>query len=203
MAPSPILIAAASRPHPTETINGDVWHVDWHATGCRIAVIDGLGHGPAAADAASRARDTLARAPDADPVEALRLCHDALRGTRGAAMSTVTIDLTINRLVYAGIGNVETHLTMDGQTVRLPSMRGIVGSVLPTVRSFSEPLLPGWILLIHSDGIKDRFRLDELLVSGPADAQGLADTILAQWSRLTDDATVVVASASRPLAASR
>ena len=145
MAERRILISAASRPYPTEVANGDAWHVDWQPAGCRIAVIDGLGHGPAAAEAASRARDALAGAPEADPIEALRHCHGALRGTRGAAVSVVLLDFMANRLIYAGVGNVEARLVANGRTVRMPSMRGIVGATLPTLRSFEEALPPGWI----------------------------------------------------------
>ena len=32
-------MAAASRPHPNETANGDAWAVDWHDGACRIALI--------------------------------------------------------------------------------------------------------------------------------------------------------------------
>jgi len=191
-----ILIAAASRPYPTEVANGDAWHVDWQPSGCRIAVIDGLGHGPAAAEAASRARDALVDAPEADPIEGLRRCHGALRGSRGAAVSVITLDVIDNRLTYAGVGNVDARLMANGRTVRMPSMRGIVGATLPTLRSFEEALPPGWILFVHTDGIKDRFDPEELLEADRAEPQRLADAILARWGRATDDATIVVAAAN-------
>src|SRR3954447_25696807 len=101
MATHPILVVAATRPYPTEVENGDVWHVDWQSKGCRIAVIDGLGHGPQAAAASANARDALRAPPEAHPVEALRLCHEALRGTRGAAIGIVTIAPALSQLIYA------------------------------------------------------------------------------------------------------
>ena len=49
MAQDSISIVAATRPHPHETLCGDLWTVQWAAdSSCRLAVIDGLGHGPVA-----------------------------------------------------------------------------------------------------------------------------------------------------------
>lgn len=54
MADRPIQIGVAERPHPAETVNGDAYAVHWTGSGrdmtCRITVIDGLGHGPEAAE---------------------------------------------------------------------------------------------------------------------------------------------------------
>jgi hypothetical protein len=74
-------------------------------------------------------------------------------------------------------------------------MRGIVGATLPTLRSFEEALPLGWILFVHTDGIKDRFDPEELPDFDRADPQQLADAILARWGRATDDATIVVVAA--------
>ena len=192
MAHRAILIAAAARPHPTEVVSGDAWHVDWTAAGCRIAVVDGLGHGPDAAAAAARAGAVLAAAPHASPGEALRLCHDALRGTRGAAVGIAAIEPALGLLTFAGVGNVEARLVAGRRTLRLPSSRGIVGAVLPTLRPLQAALEPGWLLILHSDGVSDRFDLQEIPAAS-GDPQRLADAILARWGRATDDATVVVA----------
>jgi serine phosphatase RsbU (regulator of sigma subunit) len=194
---APILIGSASRPYPTETVNGDVWHVDWHATGCRIAMIDGLGHGLVAAEAAALARETLMGKADAGPVETMQSCHEMLRQTRGAAVFIVTIDLAAGLLDYLGVGNVEARLQTGAKTVHLASQRGIVGSVLPALRPGSEVLHPNWVLLLHTDGIRNRFELSTLMDSHSGSLQGLAETILTSWGRDTDDATVLVAKPRR------
>src|SRR5215207_10694276 len=134
MASPGFLIAAAARPHPTEVVSGDIWHVDWLATGCRIAVIDGLGHGPDAAFAAQQAGDTLALSPNLGPADALRVCHQALSGTRGAAIGIALIETSMGTLTYAGVGNVEARVVTPEKVSLLASSRGIVGSILPTIR---------------------------------------------------------------------
>lgn len=197
MAPIPLLIGSAVRPYPTEDVSGDVWHVDWRPAGCRIAVIDGLGHGPAAAAAATTARDALAASPDDPPDEALRRCHAALHGTRGAAIAIAAIDLSTARLTFAGVGNVAGRHHGAGRMQHVVSSRGIVGAMLPTIRPVVVELAADWILILHTDGVSDRFDLGDLGDAIDLDAQPLANFILARWGRATDDACVVVARGVR------
>ena len=196
MAEHPVRVAAVSRPYPGETANGDAWRVDWHDGTCRIAVIDGLGHGVDAARAADAALDLLAARPDLAPDEGLRACHRALGSTRGAAMLVARIDLSNRELVYAGVGNVDAHLWQDGRQQRLVAYRGIVGTATPTIRPFSVPLNEEWLLLIHTDGVRARFEVDTLPTAVRDDPQRLAESILLDWGRQSDDATVVVAAPS-------
>jgi serine phosphatase RsbU (regulator of sigma subunit) len=192
MAPEQIAVTAAARPYPGELVNGDAWRVDRHGAWVRIAVIDGLGHGIQAADAANAALALLEEHPDAEPIRILELCHGALRGTRGAAIGVVMIDSSARRLCFAGVGNVEARLWQNGQEKRFSSARGIVGATLPRLRTDESPLEEAWRLVIHTDGVSARFRLSDLL-QAESGLQELADTILAEWGRTTDDATVVVA----------
>lgn len=78
-------IAAATMPGETES--GDRYWASVVSNGMVFAVIDGLGHGPAAAAAAGIAIATLDR-HIGDPVtQLLHHCHEALRGSRGVTMS--------------------------------------------------------------------------------------------------------------------
>lgn len=194
MAPEPIIVAAA-RPYPGEAVSGDAWRVD-RPSGClRIAVIDGLGHGVEAAVAANAALAALAANPDHGPAETLHACHRALHGTRGAAVAVTLIDPTAKRLTFAGVGNVDARVHQAGSEKRLSCARGIVGAVLPTIRPEELALADDWLLLVHTDGVSDRFSLDELLpCKNEIDFQALADAILARWARVTDDASVVIAA---------
>jgi serine phosphatase RsbU (regulator of sigma subunit) len=192
MASFPVAVAVAARPYPGEAVSGDAWRVDWHGPVCRIALVDGLGHGPEAASAALAAVAALAAEPALEPVDAVHCCHDALAGTRGAALLVVSLDVSRGELIMAGVGNVEARLCQDGGAKHLMTDRGIVGSVLPRVRSVEMALSPDWLLLMHTDGIKRRFDAQSQLEAAP-DGDGLAQAILAGWARATDDATVLVA----------
>jgi serine phosphatase RsbU (regulator of sigma subunit) len=188
----PIAIAVAARPYPGETVNGDAWQVDWDEDVCRIAVIDGLGHGPQAAAAARAATTDLASYPGRDPVSAIQGCHEALKGTRGAALLVASVDVGVGRLTFAGVGNVEAQIWQNGRTQHLVSDRGIVGTVLPRLRPVAVDLDAPWLLVLYTDGIRNRFDLGALWET-VSDGHGCAEALLDTWGRLTDDATVLVA----------
>jgi serine phosphatase RsbU (regulator of sigma subunit) len=192
MASFPVAVAVASRPYPGETVSGDAWQVDWHGPVCRITLVDGLAHGPQAATAALAAVAALAAEPALSPVDAVHCCHDALADTRGAALLVASIDVSRGQLIVAGAGNVEARLYQDGGAKQLMTDRGIVGSVLPRLRPVEMVLAPGWLLLMHTDGIKRRFDAQSQLEAAP-NGDGLAQAILNEWARATDDATVLVA----------
>ena len=203
MATHPIAVAAASRTYPGESVNGDAWAVHWHAGLCRIAVIDGLGHGRDAAAAARLAVAALDARPELAPVEALTVCHMALVGSRGAVMTIVQIDSTARRLTHAGIGNIDGHLCGATRATHLVSDRGIVGGATRQIRAYSTDLDTGWLLLLHTDGVSARFDLREQRLLYASDSQAMAEAVLSEWGRTTDDATVVVARPVELLSAER
>jgi serine phosphatase RsbU (regulator of sigma subunit) len=173
-------------------VSGDAWQIDWDEDVCRIAVVDGLGHGPQAAAAALAATTDLASHPGRDPAAAIQGCHEAIKGTRGAAMLVACVDLRVGQLTIAGVGNVEAQLWQHGRTQHLMSDRGIVGSVLPRIQPVALPLDADWLLLIYTDGIRNRFDLGAVQETA-VDGHGCAESLLDGWSRPTDDATVLVA----------
>ena len=187
-----LIIAADGRLCQGETVSGDGWAVDWDGAACRVAVIDGLGHGPEATRATEAAIAVLSEHPSLLPDEALRRCHYALRRTRGAAISVARIEPDPQRLVYAGVGNVDARLWRDGIQERPIAYRGIVGSVLPTIRSFEYALSRDWMLLLHTDGISARFDEADMIDALRRDPQGLIPWLLERWSRPQDDATALV-----------
>jgi serine phosphatase RsbU (regulator of sigma subunit) len=188
-----VVVVGASRPYPGETANGDAWAVHYHAGGCRIALVDGLGHGPEAAAAADAAIAVLAAHPALDPVAAIQACHGALAGTRGAVVVVAHVDPAARRLTVAGVGNAEIRLRQSGHEQRPISYRGVVGGTIGTVRAFVLDLDPDWLLLMHTDGVNARLDL-EPTAALPPDALGAgAEALLRRWASEDDDATVVLA----------
>ena len=189
----PLLIGAASRPHPDETVNGDRIQLEQRGAIHRIAVIDGLGHGPDAAMAAGRAVDALAAIPDADVPTSIRACHEALKGTRGAALSVIRIDLDAGTMTFAGLGNVEGAVASPGWKHLLIPQRGIVGVLAPRIQPIEEELPDSFIIMLCTDGIRSSARRD-LDFGEIVSAEALADEVLMTSSREDDDAAVVIAS---------
>jgi serine phosphatase RsbU (regulator of sigma subunit) len=193
-----VIVGAATRPYPGEVCNGDAWQVDWHEGRCRLAIIDGLGHGEPAANAANSALRALEAQPELSPEASLRVCHAALRSTRGAAVSVALIDPVLRQLTYCGVGNTEAGLLIGGRWEHLVAYRGIVGAIFPKLRSFSHALERDWMLIMYTDGIRSGFRHEALANALVHKPQTLADAILRGWARETDDATVLVARPDAP-----
>lgn len=164
------------------------------ARGGLVAVIDGLGHGDAAADAAEAASAVLHAHVERPPQELLELCHEGLRRTRGAVMTLAWFDLERRTMEWTGVGNVEARFVRAGDTgdARHASpvvLGGVVGYNLPQVRMGTIPLEPGDAVVLATDGVTADFSAS--LASGVG-AQELAERVLERHGKGTDDALAVV-----------
>ena len=193
----PIEWAATWRPLPGQSVCGDrSIAVDVNGTAALIGVLDGLGHGELAAEAAECGVQILGDARG-EPLDALvQSCHRGLSDTRGVAMTLVHIDFQKDSLSWVGIGNVAADLVAKhpaGVEVR-SSVRlagGIVGYRVPeVVVSQDLPIRPGDLLVITSDGI-DENHLDDIDFAAPA--LTIAEQILDRHAKDNDDALVLTA----------
>ena len=184
----------AARPLPGEALSGDNHLVAPTASGWLLAVADGLGHGPEAAVASQALVAVLQRHVDQPPVELIRLCHAAMKNTRGSAAAIVTIDRTASLLSWVGVGNVEgviRHACPASSPTEYITMRGgIVGYQLPCLQPSYLQLLDGDLLFLATDGINCDFTRDILPPHPPG---ALAAFILAHYAKPADDALVLVA----------
>jgi len=178
---------------PGETVSGDRHWAGSVANGMIFAVIDGLGHGRAAA-AASKIAVAMLQQYAGDPlIELLHRCHKSLRGTRGVAMSLAEFNTEDSVLTWVGVGNVEgtlLHREPDLRSDKLLLRNGVVGSHLPTLRAEELPIRPGDILTMVTDGVTTEH---PMRVAMDAKVESVADGILASACKGTDDALVLVA----------
>jgi len=188
-------VAASALPGQTES--GDLHLVKPVPAGVLLAVVDGLGHGEEAATAARTAVATLGQHASESVVALFERCHWALKGSRGVVMSLAFADKRQHALTWAGVGNVECMLfhaegpaSPGAARASLVTRGGIVGSELPAVRAQVMPLAAGDVLIFATDGIREGFN-DGLPLDAPP--QQLADHILSQYRKGTDDALVLVA----------
>jgi phosphoserine phosphatase RsbX len=193
----PIEWANAGRPLPGENTSGDrkiAVAIDDDAA--LFGVIDGLGHGPAAASAAMRAVDAVQRAAGERLEVLVQLCHRVLGGTRGVAMTLARVDYPANTLTWTGVGNVSAHLVSKDVTgVHIRSSArlaaGIVGYRIPEIRPAQVVSLRiGDLIVLASDGITED-HLDH--IDFAASAAAIADHILSKHAKETDDAMVLAA----------
>jgi negative regulator of sigma-B (phosphoserine phosphatase) len=155
------------------------------------ALIDGLGHGDGAAEAAEAAAEVIREHADAGPHDLLERCHAALRQTRGAVATLAWFDLEGGTLTWTGVGNVEARLVRadDGASESPVVFGGVIGYTLPRVRPTTTPFGPGEAVVMITDGIEPTF---SSALTPTDDAQALAERIFARCGKGTDDALVVV-----------
>jgi len=194
--PWPLVLerGVAGMAHEGERRSGDVAVFAPSSRGGLLAVIDGLGHGDAAADAAEAAADVLRSEVERPPQELLKRCHARLRHTRGAVMTLAWFDLEQRAMMWTGVGNVEARFVRAGDSgdARHASpvvLGGVVGYNLPQVRLGTIPLEPGDAVVLATDGVAGDFSVS--LASGIA-AQDLADRVLERHGKGTDDALAAV-----------
>ncbi len=151
-----------------------------------VAVFDGLGHGPKAAEATALALDEIARFDESVSVDrALSRTHARLRQSRGAAATLARFDST--GLEIGGVGNV---LARGLGSFKLPYVPtgGVIGGRMRRPRSVRVELPARTRLLIYTDGISRRAPIDALANLEP---EALCAALMAEHSHLHDDATVV------------
>ncbi len=192
--PSRLELGIAERALPGEPRSGDRAVLVAYDGGALVAAVDGLGHGGGAADAAEAAAEVLIAHPDDEPAHLLESCHHALAQTRGAVMTLAWFDLHQARLSWTGVGNVEGRLVHAGARPGTPTegaftRGGVVGYNLPPIRVTGAELLAGDVIVLATDGIDSGFAA-AITAGGPA--QEIADRILAQHGKQSDDALVVV-----------
>lgn len=158
---NPLRHGGISIPKTGEEVCGDGWAVSVQGPVVTAMVVDGLGHGPFAADAAGQAVRVFYQRRFASPAAALLAIHTGLRATRGAALGIACIDTERSRVVFAGIGNIAGTLISGGQSRRLVSLNGIVGHATQRIQEFVYPYSGADALLIlHSDGLETNWSLD-------------------------------------------
>ncbi|HTT06229.1 MAG TPA: ATP-binding SpoIIE family protein phosphatase [Steroidobacteraceae bacterium] len=177
---------------PGEIECGDSWHVASDGQACAMLVVDGLGHGPFAANAARAAGSCFAAEPFRSPVDAIHHMHRAMSGTRGAAAACALLPSSSQTLEYAGIGNIAGHLVSPQRSQGMVSHNGTLGSQLLRVQQFSYPWPRDAMLVMHSDGLSARWSVSAYEGLQTHHSAVIAGVLYRDCRRARDDATVLV-----------
>jgi anti-sigma regulatory factor (Ser/Thr protein kinase) len=189
---SPVSIGGVVSPYPGETVAGDAWAAHESEDAAQVIVADGLGHGEHAAEAAREAIQAFRREAGAAPAEILTRVHEALRGTRGAAVAVADIDCRSGVVRFAGLGNISATIASAGGARNLVSHHGTAGGVVRRIQEFTYPWVAGDLFLMTSDGITAHWDLDEYPGLAQRDPALVAGVLYRDHRRDHDDATAVV-----------
>ena len=176
-----------------EIVCGDGWTLRRTDAGWYAFVVDGLGHGPLAADAA---RAATAAAVDQPPALALADAHRRMNGTRGGAGAYLRASRRDGVLACASVGNVCASVISSGRAKGLPAQNGTLGGHFPSrVNETQVPLSAGDLVVVHSDGIGTRWSLDAYPGLATRHPAVVAGVLWRDFARGRDDATVLVVRA--------
>lgn len=188
---STVQVSGLSLPMPGEQVCGDAWAVLRQADRTLVMMADGLGHGPCAAAAAQAAVRVLHQRATATPVALFASLHQALQGTRGAAVALAEIHLERQELTFLGLGNIAGRLLYSDSSRELLSQNGIVGYQVRGLRPLMYPWTSDALLIMHSDGLLSRWSLQAYPGLHRRYPAVIAGVLYRDFCRGRDDVSVV------------
>ena len=192
----PLAVGVVCVPYPGETVCGDAWMVAQQEERCLMLVVDGLGHGPVAAEAAHAVVQACRQHHTRTPEELLAAAHTA---ARARAVQPLAWPRSIRpRRPCASLG----WATSPGSCGRRPGV-----AVWPRIMGLSDTMRrrqaftawsPEAVVVLHSDGLQTRWRLDAYLGLARRQPSLIAGVLYRDFTRGRDDVTVLVVAAPPP-----
>jgi anti-sigma regulatory factor (Ser/Thr protein kinase) len=179
------------RPCRGERVSGDIVVVEQRDGDVFIAVVDALGHGPAAHAIADRAARFLKRSWRSDLARTMRELHETLRGTDGAAAGLCIVEVGRRQARYVGVGNTVIRTLGDAGKTAF-STPGTLGHQIRTPREQPLAIDAGEVLVLYTDGVKEQFEIEDYPQLRYQDARTIARTIVTRYGKDHDDASCAV-----------
>ena len=187
-------VGAASAPRDGETVSGDGWLV-WRRDGALLTlVVDGLGHGPLAAEARHEAIRIARGSRENGPASIVAAIHAGLRATRGAAVAVSSIDPARGRVRFSGLGNIGAAVLAGGHIRHLVSHNGTAGHHGRKIEEYTYPWQPGALLVQHTDGLASHWTLESYPGLSGRHPSLVAGVLYRDFKRGRDDVAVLVVS---------
>lgn len=116
-----MLICTLQQTKLGQQVSGDSYFIHETEHYSLVVLVDGLGSGPFAREAADRAIESVKYNHHEDVSEILLRCNEALRGTRGVVAGCFRIDYAQHRATFVGVGNIQCFILNPGE----PILRGV------------------------------------------------------------------------------
>ncbi|MGQ2984988.1 SpoIIE family protein phosphatase [Flavobacterium sp.] len=191
---SPVEVTGIKVNMPGELVCGDGFLVKEIYGGYMFFLCDGLGHGEYASEAANEAIDAFRICREKSPAELLKFIHLQVKKTRGLVGTVAFLDLNEKKWRICGIGNISTSVITGLEGKNYTPYNGIIGMNIPrTLNDSVVDLQKYQTLIMHSDGLKNRWNINSLpgLMKHPPGI--IASCLFKDNARRTDDMSVLAA----------
>lgn len=181
-----------------EEVCGDAWAVTSNSGRDVITVMDGLGHGFPAFEAAQQGLRAFWEHNSERPQTVLQSIHAAMSGTRGAVGAVLCREPNTSEVTFVGIGNIgATLVPLEGRSSSLVSYSGTLGHAKPRFQEFHQRMPHDGVLLMHSDGLSSHWTFEPypgLLRKNPS---LIAGVLYRDFASRRDDVVILVARERR------
>jgi anti-sigma regulatory factor (Ser/Thr protein kinase) len=195
--PASMRLGAIVVPKAGEQVSGDGWLAQPHADAVLIAIVDGLGHGAGAREAAAAALDIVAARKTAECAATLQRIHDGIRHTRGAAGAVLYLRRGAATFTFAGVGNISAVVATGSAQQHVLSSNGTLGHQATTFREYHYPWAPDATLVAHTDGLSGHWTLDRYPGLTERHPAVIAAVLYRDFNRQRDDVTVLAVQEAR------
>jgi serine/threonine protein phosphatase PrpC len=183
-------VGIATRPCDLAGANGDAFVIRECDGRLLVGVIDGLGHGEPAQQAALAAQSYVQCHFELPLDELFRGVGRACRGTRGVVMALARFESPL-AMVLANLGNIEMRAWTGTERLEIPVQRGFLGVREIHVQMQHLRWDPDWMLVLHSDGLFAQWHWDDFPGLQHETPQAVANHLLSILARENDDATIL------------
>lgn len=146
-------ISAISVPKSGQVVCGDDWFVEDFQGKKVVLLLDGLGHGEGASEAAVKAVSVFINNVNLSVEDIVYKLHEGLKGTRGAVLAVALLDSVNKTIKYAGIGNICARIINNNLKQNLISHDGIVGENVTIVQEYTYCWPEDSLLIMNTDGL--------------------------------------------------
>ena len=188
----PLDVGIVSSAKPGEDVNGDSFVIKHGDGQSLIAVIDGVGHGRLAHQAARAARHYIESHSDLPLADLFRGVDRACRATRGVVMAVAAFDWTGMTLTFGSVGNIEVKVLCGQDKFNFIVRRGIVGKNAPNPVVTENDWRPGYVLALHSDGLSTHWGWNDFPRQSDNSAQFIAEHMHRTLKKDHDDTTLII-----------
>ena len=183
-------------PQHGEEVCGDAWAVTRRPGRSSVLIVDGLGHGPLAFEAAQQVAAAFRAQAGEGPEQSLRALHETMRAnraSRGAVAAVLEVDWRRREVRYAGAGNIAGSLVPpEGRIANLVSHSGTLGDNVTHFQEFTHRWPEEGLLILHSDGLGNPWELEPYPGLSRKHPSLIAGVLYRDFASRRDDVVVLV-----------